>query len=164
MQIARNESVLLPTDGFVKIGVICHNGLNLEAPPLPADRRRHVHGFGPFAKLRMPRLPSEPGLYLWDEDGEVVYVGHARMPLKVRLGSEGDSTISNYNTFAPEPRRSNGGQQTNRRINALANQSLRARHSLAILHRTMVAGRSGQEEVLWMRRFGLPKWNRRDER
>jgi hypothetical protein len=46
-------------------------------------------------------------------DGRVVYVGQTRAPLSVRLGSQGYSTISKYNTFARQSGRTNGGQQTN---------------------------------------------------
>jgi hypothetical protein len=80
----------------------------------------------------MPPFPNEPGLYLWEEDGEVVYVGQTRTPLGVRLGSQGYATISNYNTFARQPGRTNGGQQTNCRVNALANRSLTSGHTLTI--------------------------------
>ena len=112
----------------------------------------------------MPPLPKEPGIYLWEEDGNVVYVGQTRTPLSKRLGSQGSSTISNYNTFARQPGRTNGGQQTNCRVNALANQSLTAGHTLVIWYRTTSAESARDEEALWMQRFGLPPWNRRDER
>ena len=119
---------------------------------------------GPFAKLRMPPLPREPGLYLWEEDGTIVYVGQTRMPLAVRLGPQGYATISNYNTFARQPGRTNGGQQTNCRVNALANRALTAGHSLVIWYRTTLAEHAGAEEAAWMQKFGVPPWNRRDER
>jgi hypothetical protein len=64
----------------------------------------------------MPRLPNEPGLYLWDVDGLIVYVGQTRTPLSTRLGPNGYATISMYNTLARQPGRTNGGQQTNCRI------------------------------------------------
>ena len=155
---------MLPTDGFVRAGVVGSAALNVEPDPLPGERKRHAYGNGPFAKLRMPRLPNEPGLYLWEEDGEIVYVGQTKTPLSVRLGSQGYSIISNYNTFARQPGRTNGGQQTNCRINALANQSLASGHTLVIWCRTMSGERAREEESLWMQRFGLPPWNRRDER
>jgi hypothetical protein len=112
----------------------------------------------------MPSVPNESGLYLWEEDGEIVYVGQTRTPLSVRLGSQGYATISNYNTFARQPGRTNGGQQTNCRINALANLSLAAGRTLVIWYRAMSADEAREAESLWMQRFGLPRWNRRDER
>jgi hypothetical protein len=112
----------------------------------------------------MPPLPNEPGLYLWEEDGTVVYVGQTRTPLSVRLGSQGYSTISNYNTFARQPGRTNGGQQTNCRVNALANRSIAGGHTLVIWYRTMEGDAARRAESAWMHRFGLPPWNRRDER
>lgn len=112
----------------------------------------------------MPRLPNEPGLYLWEEDGTVVYVGQTRSPLSVRLGPQGYSTISNYNTFARQLGRNNGGQQTNCRVNDLANRSLADGHTLVIWYRTLEPSTARPEESAWMRRFGLPPWNRRDER
>jgi hypothetical protein len=112
----------------------------------------------------MPQLPSQPGLYLWEENGTIVYVGQTRIPLKDRLGPRGYATISNYYTFARQPGRSNGGQQTNCRINALANRSLAEGHTLAIWYRTMSADGARTQEGRWMQQFGLPAWNRPDER
>lgn len=155
---------MLPTDGFVRAGVVGNSGLNLEPDPLPGNRTRHAYGNGPFAKLRMPPLPNEPGLYLWEEDGNVVYVGQTRTPLSERLGSRGYSTISNYNTFARQPGRTNGGQHTNCRVNCLANRSLAEGRSLVIWYRTMSASEAQQAEASWMKQFGMPAWNRRDER
>jgi hypothetical protein len=160
----RSEVRVSPTDGFVRAGVVGHAGLNLQLLPLPEGRLRHAYGAGPFAKLRMPPLPSEPGLYLWEENGNIVYVGQTRTPLSKRLGSQGYSTISNYNTFARQPGRTNGGQQTNCRVNALANHALAAGHTLVIWCRTTSPETARDEEALWMQRFGLPPWNRRDER
>jgi len=54
----------------------------------------------------------------------IVNVGQSRTPLKERLGSRGYSTISGYNNLAPQPGRRNGGQQTNCRVNPLANNAL----------------------------------------
>jgi hypothetical protein len=112
----------------------------------------------------MPPLPDQPGLYLWVEDGEVVYIGQTRSTLKRRLGPAGYSTISNYNTFARQAGRRNGGQQTNCRINQLANASIANGHSLNIWCRTLDAEVAKHEELIWMQRHGLPHWNRRDER
>jgi len=108
--------------------MVGHAALGLTPQALPPGRLRHAYGAGPFAKLRMPPLPREPGLYLWEEDGVIVYVGQTRMPLAVRLGPQGYATISNYNTFARQPGRTNGGQQTNCCVNALANRALAAGH------------------------------------
>lgn len=148
----------------MRAGEVGYGRLNVEPDPLPANRQRHAHGDGPFAKLRMPPLPNEPGLYLWEEDGEVVYVGQTRTPLSERLGPRGYSTISNYNTFEREPGRSNGGQQTNCRVNCLANKSLSEGRRLVLWYRTVPASESQQAEASWMRQFGMPPWNRRDER
>ena len=96
----------------------------------PLGRERHAYGHGPFAVLRMPPLPAAPGLYVWCSDGAPVYVGQTRSRLRLRLGSNGYARISTYNTFAREPGRKNGGQQTNCRVNALANAALRDGHEL----------------------------------
>jgi hypothetical protein len=111
----------------------------------------------------MPALPSQPGLYAWERDGVVVYVGQTRMPLKDRLGSNGYATISTYNTLAREPGRTNGGQQTNCRVNALANRALVSGSSLVIWYRITEAGVASSEEAAWMSRWGMPEWNRRRE-
>lgn len=112
----------------------------------------------------MPALPAEPGLYAWERDGVVVYVGQTRTPLSKRLGSNGYSTISTYNTFARQPGRRNGGQQTNCRVNALANAALAAGSQLAIWYRVTSAADAPREEAAWMDRWGQPEWNRRLER
>src|SRR5947209_8528820 len=96
------------TDGFQYAGPLSHRGLNLAPANPPLGRARHPFGTGPFARLVMPPLPARPGLYLWEQDGEVVYVGQTRTPLSKRLGSNGYSTISTYNTFARQPGRRNG--------------------------------------------------------
>jgi len=111
-------------DEFSCVGPVNFKQLNLVPMPLPEGRIRNKYGNGPFAKLTMPKLPNESGLYIWELDGQVLYVGQTRTPLAKRLGSNGYSTISNYNTFARQPGRTNGGQETNCRINALANQVL----------------------------------------
>jgi hypothetical protein len=80
----------------------------------------------------MPALPNDPGLCLWEQDDEIVYVGQTRTPLRKRLGPNGYSTISAYNTFAREPGRRNGGQQTNCRVNALANVTLASGRELRV--------------------------------
>jgi hypothetical protein len=155
---------MLPTDGFDCAGSIGHDGLNLEPDPLPVGRRRNKYGAGPFARLKMPALPTAPGLYLWQKGDQVVYVGQTRTPLRERLGSRGYSTISNYNTFAREPGRKNGGQETNCRINWLANQAIASGEELRIWVRALPAPEVKAEEARWMAAFGVPPWNRRDER
>ena len=109
----------------------------------------------------MPPLPDAPGLYLWQVDDQFVYVGQTRVPLKKRLGPNGYSSISAYNTFAREAGRRNGGQQTNCRVNALANTALVAGRKLTIWYRVTENGVANEAE--WMATFGLPIWNRRLE-
>jgi hypothetical protein len=146
--------------GFANAGNVGHRGLNLPAPDIPHHRQRHQYGLGPFARLVMPALPDAPGVYLWQEDNEIVYVGQTRTPLKKRLGPNGYSAISAYNTLARETNRRNGGQQTNCRVNALANKSLAARHALSIWYRITSALGAADLERDWMTSFGMPKWNR----
>jgi len=86
------------------------------------------------------------------------------MSLRTRLGSNGYSSISNYNTFARQPSRSNGGQQTNCRVNMLANSSLANGDEINIWYRTEVGLDLRAEESKWMNQNGVPMWNRRDER
>ncbi len=152
-------------DGFVRAGRVGHRGLNLPPATPPIGRDRHAFGHGPFAKLVMPKLPTEPGLYAWQlDDAAVVYLGQTRTPLAERLGSNGYATISTYNTLARQPGRTNGGQQTNCRINALANAALVAGARLVIwYHVTRVEDALG-DEARWMTRWGKPEWNRRIER
>jgi hypothetical protein len=85
------------------------------------------------------------------------------MPLSKRLGPMGYSTISTYNTLAREPGRRNGGQQTNCRVNALANQSLASGHRLALWYRVTPPEFARVEEAGWMNAHGKPEWNRRVE-
>lgn len=151
-----------PTYGFVRAGVIGHRGLNLPAPEPRQGRRRHRYGNGPFARLVMPRVPNSPGVYLWEMDGSVVYVGRARTTLASRLGSNGYSTISMYNTLAAGVGKP-GGQQTNCRVNALANEALSAGRELVLWYKVTEASSAATEEVRWMQTFGKPDWNRRTE-
>ena len=146
-------------EGFSRAGLVSNRGLNLAASELPTGRQRHAFGNGPFARLVMPPLPIAPGLYLWQENDEVVYVGQTRIPLKERLGSRGYSTISSYNTLARQVGRKNGGQQTNCRVNSLANASLSAGHELSIWYRVTRAAEAAPEEARWMTTFRVPKWN-----
>ena len=144
-------------------GPVVNRGLNILPTPLPPGRLRHRFGEGPFARLVMPPLPDQPGLYLWQVDEEIVYVGQTRTPLHKRLGPNGYSTISTYNTLAREPGRRNGGQQTNCRVNALANTALASGQTLRVWYRVTAADDARAEEARWMRGFGLPAWNRRIE-
>jgi hypothetical protein len=165
--IERKEAVMQvegPTDGFVQAGIVSDRGLNI-LPNLPAaGRLRHLYGEGPFARLVMPPLPAEPGLYLWALNGEVVYVGQTRKPLRARLGPNGYASISLYNTYARQPGRTNGGQQTNCRVNALANAVLASGGELVIWYRVTAAENAASAEAAWMQRFTKPIWNRRIER
>jgi len=138
--------------------------LNLSPADPPVGRLRHAFGAGPFARLVMPPLPAQPGLYLWEVDGVIVYVGQTRTPLAQRLGPRGYATISTYNTFARQPGRRNGGQQTNCRINALANAALVRGVQIAIWYRTTTAAQAPVDEAAWMAQHGMPPWNLRHER
>jgi hypothetical protein len=150
------------TDGFICAGVVGYKDLNVLAGSLLIGRRRHQYGEGPFARLVMPALPGAPGVYLWQADREFVYIGQTRMPLRARLGSNGYSSISAYNTFAREAGKRNGGQQTNCRVNALANSALIAGRTLTLWYRATQDGVA--EEAAWMAKFGLPIWNLRLEK
>lgn len=150
--------------GFTCAGSVGHSGLNRSPADPPPGRSRHHFGNGPFARLVMPRLPAAPGLYAWERDGITVYIGQTRVPLASRLGPNGYATITTYNTLAKQPGRTNGGQQTNCRINALANQALTAGSTLRIWYRLTAPDRAAAEEAAWMAQHGTPEWNRRTER
>jgi hypothetical protein len=152
-----------PFEGFNRAGTLSHRGLNIIPASPPPPRKRHRYGNGPFAKLAMPKLPAEPGVYIWEADGRVVYVGQTRGTLASRLGSNGYSTISTYNTFEREPGRRNGGQQTNCRVNALANAVLCGGGTISVWYMITTAENAGQAETAWMARNGKPEWNRRLE-
>jgi hypothetical protein len=153
-----------PLENFSLAGAVSHLGLDI-MPTLPrAGRRRNSYGDGPFARLVMPDLPAEPGIYLWRINGNIVYVGQTRTTLTKRLGSRGYSTISNYNTYARESGKRNGGQETNCRINALANAVLAQGQEIEIWYRVTNSDESGRGESEWMDLHGVPPWNRRDER
>jgi len=62
-----------------------------------------------------------------------------------------------------EAGRRNGGQQTNCRVNALANAALASGRELRIWYRVTSAAAARTEEARWMKTFGLPIWNRRIE-
>jgi hypothetical protein len=145
-------------------GPIHAGELDLPAPPIPPDRQRHLYGRGPFARLKMPTLPGLPGLYVWSSTSVPLYVGQTTGSLRSRLGSNGYSTVSAYNTLARQPGRTNGGQQTNCRINGLANAVLAAGESLKLWYQTMPREHTHEAESRFMRDWGLPPWNRRDHR
>ena len=152
------------SDGLTLAGIVVPHALDVYPPDPPEGRVRHAYGDGPFAALRMPSLPASPGLYVWCASGEPVYVGQTRGTLRSRLGPNGYSRISAYNTFACEPGRTNGGQQTNCRVNALANAALCAGGELTVWYRVTTAADALHAEAHWMRRNGLPRWNRQDRR
>jgi len=147
-------------NGFTFAGLVGNKGLNISPLPPRQGRSRHSYGDGPFAKLVMPPLPLEPGIYAWRVDGRVTYLGQTRTTIAKRLGSMGYSTISNYNTFAREPGKRNGGQETNCRINALANEVLDRGEEIEIWYRITKAEESRQAESTWIERHGKPPWNR----
>ncbi len=149
-----------PFKGFILSGHISYKELNIAPAPLPVGRVRNKYGDGPFAKLIMPKLPNESGLYIWELAGQVMYIGQTRTPLSMRLGPQGYSTISNYNTFARQPGRTNGGQETNCRINALANQILDSGGNLNIWVRTTLPEFALVSEGEWIRTNEKPPWNR----
>jgi hypothetical protein len=157
------SGIVSPTDGFTLAGRIEYERLNLCPPACRVGRSRHAYGFGPFAKLTMPVVPDRPGIYLWVVDGMAMYVGQTTGSLRKRVGSNGYATISAYNTLAREPGRKNGGQQTNCRINALANTVLAKGQEILLWYREteVEAARSGESQ--WMTQFGVPPWNRRVE-
>jgi hypothetical protein len=149
-----------PFERFECAGPIGYRELNILPAPLPIGRSRNKYGNGPFAKLIMPLVPSEPGLYLWEIDGKVLYVGQTRTLLRKRLGSQGYSTISNYNTFARQPGRKNAGQETNCRVNALANAVLVSGKILNIWTKPTAPELAFAEETEWISTYGKPAWNR----
>ncbi len=124
---------------------------------------RHQYGDGPFARLLMPDLPDNPGLYIWELDGDALYLGQTSLSLARRLGPQGYSVIHQANTLAPEPGRRNGGQQTNCRINALANKVLRRGGVINLWTRETAPNEARDLESRWMAEFGTPPWNRRSE-
>jgi hypothetical protein len=153
-----------PLENFSLAGLVAHRGLNIVPDPPSPERHRNSYGDGPFARLVMPQLPAGPGVYIWRVNGNILYVGQTRTTLTKRLGPMGYSTISNYNTFAREPGRRNGGQETNCRINALANAALDQGGEIEIWCRITHSDGSGRAESEWMDLHGVPPWNRRDER
>jgi hypothetical protein len=108
----------------------------------------------------MPTLLAGSGLYLWELDGHILYVGQTRTSLSKRLGSQGYSNIINYNTFARQLGRTNGGQETNCRINSLANSLLSAGKIVNIWTKLTPPELALEEESEWIKTFGKPDWNR----
>ncbi|MCP4087105.1 MAG: hypothetical protein GY745_18970 [Actinomycetia bacterium] len=108
----------------------------------------------------MPPLPSSPGLYIWAIDGAVAYVGQTQRSLAERLGPAGYSHITRANVQAAQPGRTNGGQQTNCRINALANATLVEGRTVEIWVRELPAEDAKRGEANWFRSHGRPPWNR----
>jgi len=156
-------AAVLPTDGFFCAGTVGHRELNISPVQPPAGRLRHRFGDGPFAKLVMPRLPNQPGVYLWEVEGTVKYVGKTTGSLAKRLGSNGYATIGTYKTFARQPGRKNGGQHTNCRINSLANAALDEGQRIVIWYRVTPDHEAAAQEAKWMTTFGKQEWNRRME-
>ena len=152
------------TDGLTLAGEIAALAADQVPLPPPSGRLRHAYGSGPFAILRMPSLPPQPGLYVWCTSGAPLYVGQTRSTLRARLGSNGYSRISTYNTLARQPGRTNGGQQTNCRVNALANAAIVSGHQLTLWYLVTAASDARDLEAGWMRRHGVPPWNREDRR
>jgi hypothetical protein len=153
-----------PLENFSLAGFVGHRGLNIVPDPPRPGRHRNSYGDGPFARLVMPRLPAEPGVYIWLVNGNIAYVGQTRTTLTKRLGPVGYSTVSNYNTYARELGKRNGGQETNCRINALANVALAEGGEIEIWYRVTNLDESARAESEWMDLHGVPPWNRRDER
>jgi len=77
---------------------------------------------------------------------------------------DSESEIGSYNTYAREPGRRNGGQETNRRIHTLVNAALNKGEEVEIWYRVTKAEESLRAESAWMDQFGVPAWNRRDKR
>jgi hypothetical protein len=67
--------------------------------------------------------------------------------------------ISNYNTFARQPGRKNGGQETNCRVNALANAVLASGKILNIWTKPTPPELALAEEAEWINTYGKPAWN-----
>lgn len=145
--------------GFTLAGAVSYKELNLVLDPLPEGRARNRYGKGPFAKLVMPWLPNEAGIYLWEAKEQVLYVGQTRTALRKRLGPQGYSTISNYNTFARQPGRTNGGQETNCRINSLANEIFTSGGTINIWVKITPPELALAAESEWISTYGKPPWN-----
>lgn len=148
------------TTGMILASEVTANALDVLPAPPATGRARHAYGDGPFARLKMPSLPDEPGLYVWARGDIALYVGQTRTSLRNRLGSNGYSVISAYNTYARQAGRTNGGQQTNCRINALANRELASGARLSLWYRTTSSEAALAAEAEFIRVYGRPPWNR----
>lgn len=149
--------------GFRRTGQIRSVALDIDPGVPPPGRTRHRYGDGPFALLSMPELPTHSGLYIWEVDGDVLYLGQTSQSLVRRMGSQGHAVIHRANTLAPEPGRRNGGQRTNCRINALANEVLRRGGVISLWTRETTSSDARDLESQWMAEFCTPPWNRRSE-
>ena len=110
---------------------------NVKAPgSTTRSRARHVYGHGPFAKLRCLRFPIN--LACTSGTKTVPSSTSAKPRSHLRVDSV-RMAIQRSRTTTPLPLRQqgrrNGGQQTNCRINALANLSLDQGHVLTIWYR-----------------------------
>jgi hypothetical protein len=161
----RKETAIEWSVGLVCAGPVLARENGIESPQPEPGRERHRYGGGPFAALEMPSVPDSPGIYVWSVKGVPVYVGKASNSLHTRLGANGYARISRYNTYAPQPGRKNGGQQTNCRINALAGAALGSGEPIELWYRTLPTSVEASEaESGWVRNYGVPAWSLRDER
>jgi hypothetical protein len=151
-------------DEFTCAGVAEHRGLNRDPQPPPHGRIRHPYSNGPFARLLMPPLPRELGVYLRVVSNQVVYIGQTRTPLAEQLGISGNASASTYNALARKRGRTNGGQQTNCRVNTLANQAVTAGEGVEIWCRPTEAADAAAIEGQLMRLNRVPIWNRPNRR
>jgi len=84
----------------------------------PRGLELHAYGRGPFARLRLNRLPDLPGVYaVVSANGGLRYIGRARDSVKKRWGPTGYAVIHPRNCFQ-------GGQNTNCRLNRLITDQL----------------------------------------
>jgi hypothetical protein len=118
---------------------------NSRSLPLLADGR------GPFARLKLSRLPQTPGVYAVIQGGaDIMYIGRARTTFADRWGSNGYGAIRPRNCFR-------GGQSTNCHVNRLIADALVADRALDLLiHPT-------QNSVMiehHLIRHVSPPWNR----
>lgn len=72
-------------------------------------------------------------------------------------------SCSAYNILARQPGRTNGGQQINCRVNALANAVLSAGGAIELWYRVTAPVDAARAEAERMMQFGVPPWNRRTE-
>jgi hypothetical protein len=96
----------------------------MEPADPPAGWNRHPYGDGPFARLHAT-VTVASGLYAWQLDDLVAYLGQTRTPLAKRLGLNVYATISTYNTLARQPGRTNG--VSNPTVESMPSRTLRGR-------------------------------------